>query len=357
MLVMSMHDEVLYSIIKYNNHVRIPGRNPLELSNYVKDQPENEWEILDRDGVNIHPNETFVIEAQRSPARRLEHPSDIFLFDDCLEKETVDNSHGTLTLYGNNLNSKYLTRHFSIRFSENEETSWKIALSNFHKGKMPPSNALVIIDRYLFQYQPTADGRGVDYNNGIRNIYGILNELLPETFEGDYQILIVFDSNQISQPAGIKDVVRGMQSLRQTIRKGKYFPTIELLPIRREADKEFYRFTHDRMIISNYYSIRATHGFSAVLPCENRRNDQMYTGSGKGTWSQMLDFNVIYAGIEKDEDDRDLSSLPVIFNDEILASLRTYYKTKAASQEAVDYICNGNSHCHISQLKNRLVVK
>ena len=358
-LVDSVHNDVLYRIIKHYNHVRIPGDNPIDIKGYVKDEPDNEWEILDRDGVNVYSNQTYVEEAREMPEVRADHPNDVFLFDSSKYDNPATNPYGVLAMSGNSINKRYLTRNWEYRISIEKDNngkarqySWKEILGPFHKGKTPPSNALVFVDRYLFSYS----NRGkVDYKNGIRNVLAILNELLPDSFSGEYQILLVFDPKQISDGATVDDVTKGLQSIKKMIRPGKYLPTIELLPIRFDYDKEIYSETHDRRIISNYFSIDASHGFSAILPSASRRDDITYTGFGEGTYGQKIVFNSHYHGIDKDEEDLNLDALPVTFCDETLRYLNRYYKRKIGSSGAVEYICNGNRHCDISQLRNRLI--
>lgn len=349
----SVHDSTLYRIIKHNNHVRVPGKNPIDLSDYVKDTPTSEWEILDRDGVNLHFNEDYVEKAKVTPEKRLAHPNDVFLFESSPIDNPASHPYGTLAMAGASISAKYLTRSWDRRISIEEPCSWKDILQKFHIGKTPPSNALVIIDRYLFDYQPAG---GADYRNGIRNVYGILNELLPLSFQGEYHILIVFDPSHISRGASLTDIAKDLQTVKKKVRSGSYIPTIELLPVSANSDHEMYHETHDRKILSNYYLIEANHGFSALLPPPGRKEDILYLGQGRPAWNQKLAFKGIYAGIDKDEEDLDLGSLPIIFNNESIQYLRKYYQKKKENPDSAEYICNGNSHSSIAELRNRLIV-
>lgn len=359
MLINSMHDETMYRIIKHNNHVRIPGKSPIDLKHFVKDHPDNEWEILAKDGVNVYENQTSIDEARTRPGKRVDFPNDVFLFHSSQYDNPASNPFGVLAMAGTSITYKYLTRSVEKRISiepdvktgKVEQYSWHSILEKFHKGKTPPSNALVVIDRFIFNYLP--EGR-VDYKNGVRNLFGILNELLPQSFDGEYQILLVFDPTKISRPNTMDDVVKALQTIKKVIRGGRYIPTIELLPISADDDREIYSETHDRRIISNYFSIEASHGFSAILPPTQQADKLTYTGYGFGTWGQKIEFKSIYAGIEKEEDDLDLNSLPISFNEEILRYLRKYVVRKTG-RDGVEYICNGNRHCDISELRNRLV--
>lgn len=175
------HDESWYEIIKQRNHVRIPDANPINVSSYVKDQPDSEWEILDRDGVNIHDNNVFVREANDMPAKMLIHPSDIYVY----EKNTSDvqdeaSRYGVIVTSSLQPDSEPLKRVWNEWVEPGVGVGpWKKFFGKF-KTKPIPSNAMVIIDRYLF-----SSGSGQDYHNGIRNVYAILDELLPNSFTED----------------------------------------------------------------------------------------------------------------------------------------------------------------------------
>lgn len=358
-LLDSVHDEAICRIIQHYNHVRIPGDNPIVLADYVKDEPDNEWEILDRAGVNIYPNQSYVDEARNNPAVRADHPNDVFLFDSSQFDNPATNPYGVLAMSGNSIDKKYLIRSWGVRLSVEKDDrgktklySWKEILAPFHKVKTPPSNAMVIVDRYLFSHVKRVD---VDYKNGIRNVFAILKELLPDTFKGEYQVLLVFDPTKISNKATIADVTKGLQNIKKLIRPGKYVPTIELLPISVDYDQEIYSETHDRRIISNYFSIDASHGFSAILPSKMRKDDITYIGYGEATYGQKITFNGHYHGIDKDEEDLNMDALPISFCDETLRYLKKYINRKIGSTGNVEYICNGNWHSDISQLRNRLV--
>lgn len=356
-LIQLTHDEIWYEILKDRNHVRIPGKNPLKdnLADYVKDQPKNEWEVLDRDGVNIHEKDSFVRDVLNNPQTQLSHPCDIFFYEESDRTRIAAANYGTLVLTDIPKTSRYLVRNWpSPRITDKESCSWKTVLEKFHKGMTPPSNAIIIIDRYLFAYE---GGAKTDYKNGIRNVFGILNELLPESFDGDYHVLLVFDDTTISKPATIDDVAKGLQKIKMKLGR-PYVPTIELLTVNRDVDIETFSKTHDRRIISNYYTIRCNHGFSAIQPPDSRKNDIDYIGPGKGVWDeQIFWYEGIYAGIDADKDDLELSSLPIRSSEHTLTFLREYLQKLKNGRRGYAYVCNGNRKIPVLSLRNRLIVE
>ena len=355
-LLQLTHDAAWYGMLKDWNHVRIPGKNPLkeDLSHYIKDQPESEWETLDRDGVNIHEKDSFVRDALDDPQTQLHHPCDVYFYEESQRSRVSTADYGTLVLTSITNTSKYLTRHWESRITDNQSCSWKTDLEKFHKGKTPPSNSLIIIDRYLFSYD---SGAKTDYKNGIRNVYGLLNELLPTTFSGDYHVLLIFDDESISKPATVDDIAKGLQRIKMKLGRS-YVPTIELLTVNKDVDRETFSKTHDRKIISNYFMIRSDHGFSAIRPPANRKEDIDYIGPGTCVWSESIyRYDGIYAGIDADEDDRDYSALPIRSSDHTLAFLRDYYNKLKEGRRGYSYVCNGNRKVSIDSLKNRLITK
>lgn len=347
------HDEVWYRMLKDRSHVRIPGTNPIKSPNYnyIKDQPDNEWEILDRDGVNIHENEVYVNDALTKPQMQLSHPSDVF-FDNTRVTSSLKGNYGTLVLTKGSMNAKYLTRNWMSTITEGQTHSWESVLTKFHQGKTPPSNALIIIDRYLFAYNPQSR---TDYKNGIRNVYGILKELLPVSFSGEYHVLLVFDDTAISNGATIDLIAKGLQKIKKKLGRS-YFLTIEILTVNSNVDRKVFSQTHNRMIISNYYMISCDHGFSAICPPREHMTEIYYIDSGTGAWTQTIRYDGIYASIDADAEDFDMRSLPIRTCDYAITFLREYiHKLQNGNLTGYFYVLNGNMNVSINNFLNRLI--
>lgn len=358
-----VYDETWYEIIKSRNHIRISGELPVDPDKQVKDQPENAWEILVRDHINIESSSQFVHDTMVSPGLTLQHPNDIYIYPGDKQKaESIRQSYGTFVLSSSARSSKNLRRYWYEVPLAKSEYSWKEFLDRFHVGEEIPSNSLIIIDRYLF-----SPNEGMDYRNGIRNLYAILDELLPKTFSDEYQILLIFDDTKFATPnlakkltprelkefneRGLKFVVKEIQDIKKRIRS--YIPTIEILTINSQAGHEIYSETHDRRLISNYFSIDATRGFSAFLPEEDHKKEIIYSGPNYATWKQKLNFESIYAHIENSDQGR--TSLPIHSNENTISEIKKYISGLRGDEKGFKYICNGNNRCHISELRNRLL--
>ncbi len=348
-LVDMCHNGTWYEIIKQRNHVRIPRSRPLNLSSYIKDQPDNEWEILDRDGVNIHENCALVDEVVKMPEKVLSHPNDIY----CYQQGTsnLSNLNFGVLVTSNNNDSKCLRREWTKDVIHGQNYSWKLFFERLHIGFVPPSNSLVIIDRYLFAYNSEFK---TDYRNGIRNVYAILNEILPASFYDnsvDYQVLIVFDDTKVSRNITVKNIAERLNKAKSKLNR-PYNITIEFLTITSEYSNDVYSETHDRIIISNYFMIHASHGFSAFQPEKGDDDKLIFGADSYASWSQRLEFESIYYGIDNEDQG---TELPIKLCERRLLILKEYVSRLHGNHNGFHYLRNGNERVDISELKNRIL--
>jgi len=339
-------DENWYEIIKLRNHVRIPGKNPLRRNNYVKDQPDNEWEVMDRDGINIHELSSFVTEAETTPVKALQHPSDIYIYS------TVSGESRDCGVYmgsARKRSTRSLERTWRFDTIREEEYSWKEFFERLTVGPVPPSNALVIIDRYFFSYISEFN---LGYQNGIRNLYDILDALLPKSFNGEYQVLVVFDESRIDMSVNLDTIVNAVEYIRKMLDRN-YEVTIELLALSRSTGERVYAQTHDRWILSNYFSVLASHGFSAFIPDDGHEQELICKTRQYATWNQTLQFESAYAGLSNI--DQDNTSLPFRHNEETLSALRRFIRR--TDNRGFYYACNGEYSKTLDNLRNRLLTK
>lgn len=320
------HDNGWYEIIKQCNNVRVPDKNPIDLANYVKDEPQTEWEILDRDGVRIYDNQPFVAEAINAPSKMLNCPKDIYVYPADTRRDIADkNEYGVLLSTPMPVETKNLKRHWNLLLDVGKESSWFSFLKK-DPSKMLPSNALIIVDRYLFS----------DFQLGIDNLFCILEELLPMRFDGQYHILLIFDDQTIKKGFNAYDVAKRIQKQKKKIRP--YFLNIELLSVNKQTS--IYPKTHDRKILSNYFVVTATHGFAAFR-------------EGKAVYEQRLEYDAIYWDI--DNDDQGKSSLPVYMVDDFTDSLRKFLNDTEKCDHGIAFFVNGQEKENLSELCNRLV--
>lgn len=131
-------------------------------------------------------------------------------------------------------------------------------------GEKVPSNTLIIQDRYFFAYH-NDDWSNIDtsYSN-FRNIIECF--LPPEGFKGVFHLMLIVDMGYIDWNTDPNTFYTDVTNLSE--RRG-YEILFEILSIPQYSYK--YDKTHNRTIISNYYSINAEHqirAFSRTSPLE-----------------------------------------------------------------------------------------
>lgn len=208
-----------------------------------------------------------------------------------------------------------------------------------------PSNALCIIDRFLFAY----DGQNNPHKsfseeviyNGLDTITLVLLNALPKIFGGTYHVTIVCDSKKIQNRQTLQQEVMNRISL---ISAKKGYPILANL-IAINADKAPYTnsLTHNRQIISNYHNMVFENGINAI---------RFYHGSEcTAEYTQPVQGQLLYGtGLKWQNSECPVRSIDVTrmkFNEILKRWLKTY------EQEHYYYADNlGNSS--IRNFKNRL---
>ena len=331
-------------ILKLRNNVRIPTANPLTLDNYVHDEPDSIWEIIDRDGIIIHENDSYLNKIQENPCSILDNPSDIYFVDSGTKRKYLGDNHGVLVSARKSAAATPLKISWAKVLRKGEPFSWDTFFRSDVINKVIPSNSLILVDRYLFN--PLEDG--------VQNLMDILDSVLPATLDGDYHVLLITDNTQIVNQgekvdpqdavSEIQDVVPSLERpyriimeviMVQPLEKG-YARTPQNIALR-----EFYPDTHDRHIISNYFIVSAEHALNAV----KERNGKLVA-----SFKQTLKFESIYAGI--DNKYQDLKSLPVKSCDDFIKSVKKF--TSSESPACLYYI-NAKAG-NVNDIRNRLLL-
>ena len=156
-----------------------------------------------------------------------------------------------------------------------EPFSW----SDFFGGGVPTSSAAVIVDRYIFKN---------DVRTGVNNLTSILQKIVPENYERQYAVTFLFQYSETMMWG--KDKVELLEALKRVNKRialffikkrvkfsinfiAIVFPErggrddkkgyLSLSPVAASAWKKLQYFSHDRRILTNYYQVSATFGFSA----------------------------------------------------------------------------------------------
>lgn len=196
-----------------------------------------------------------------------------------------------------------------------------------------PSNALLLIDRYLFTARNKEKGDGLD------NVRHILSELLPKTFEGpDYHITIVFCIEAKHYSYSFVEIASKLYNLAHQLRP-QYGMMVEVFGIKEICS--LYDDSHDRQIISNYYLVEATHKLAAFTP------------EDKGTVSQ----SIIPWSLFTEDSLNGKSSAPLDAINQVIENFQEFYASLSNEAEHNTYLyaVNGKLMNRCMGVRNRLL--
>ncbi len=332
-------------ILKLRNNVRIPTANPLTMDNYVHDQPDSVWEIIDRDGIIVHENDSYLNRIHENPASVLDNPSDIYFVDSNTKRNYLKDNHGVLVSARRAEPATPLKASWEKVLRKGESFSWDTFFRSDVINKVIPSNSLILVDRYMFK----------PLDEGVQNLMDILDSVLPATLDGDYHILLITDNTQIvnqGEDVDPHDAVLEIQDVVPSLER-PYRIILEVLMVQplekgyrltpqNIALREFYADTHDRHIISNYFIVSADHALSAVR--ESKK------GKLVASYKQTLKFESVYAGI--DNKFQDLKSLPVKSCDDFIKSVKKF----TSSESPVCYYYMNAIKGDVNKIRNRLLL-
>ena len=165
---------------------------------------------------------------------------------------SIQNDYGIICQSTNDLTKCPLSggeRSFRLRKDERGR-SWKELISN---DPPLPSNAIIIIDRYLFGYDKSDK---VGFYDAISNIKNIMRCVLPMQLKTDYHIIILYDEGNSDKYYNIDTLARELEEYKNTLKR-PYNIVIQFMSIPK-GSMGYYEGTHDRMIISNYFIVSAT---------------------------------------------------------------------------------------------------
>ena len=314
-------DSVYDRIISAEEQRTTTGRS--NLYKLLKQQPVQILTEKDTERFKLHPENVQ------------KNPSSLYILDiTSAEALAIQKTYGVMCLSGDSPNISPLIDVNDIHIAKEEQQlgrGWDTVLDSV---EMLPSNALLMTDRYLFAIKyPSAA-------NGISNIKDILTELLPKQFQGgNYHVTIVFDNMAKNENYSFSEIVQLIEDVKKQI--GREYPiTMEVLGITPECS--IYKKLHNRMVISNYYLVEASHKLAAF-------------NKYKGTVRQMLIPMTLFT--ESSLNGRSTPPLDAI--DHTLATLRNFSKSlqylPESSHKTYLYAVNGEVKDKCLSLRNRLV--
>lgn len=274
------------------------------------------------------------------PSTFLTEPQGAFLLD--VDKETAESiqrEYGIICQSTGNLSSCPIDideEKTPLRKGEDEK-SWQDILC---RVKRTPSNALIIIDRYIF----SNDGV-TDIHDGINNIKKILQGILPDQLSCDYHVLILFDSERSEEGYDLVSVAKELDSFKRFELNRDYNIIIELYSITNRCYN--YDITHNRKILSNYFKIFADHLLKAFLP------------SGNASCTQNIRIERAYSyGLHKDGEEPTITEIQNDLKDlsKLHKEALDHIKRNTEYAELYDAICGIDEDSDVPDIRNRLIV-
>ena len=295
------------------------------------------------------------------------------LFEDIDLPESILDHCGVEVIHENDFSP--LMRHWFDNTIKNDRCfSWG---SFFKEGDIQMSNSIIIMDRYLFK-TGVIENKGTkkeqldkQYLNGCKNISEILNMTIPKSFTGEYQVLFVFDDEQVvannsTMPLTLKDalleickeITKWLYEKKCSIRfeflgihNGKNFKDSDDEDFRanNQCLKNLYGLTHDRRILSNYFIVNATHGWNAV---DYRNNKQ------RSKETQTFYYDALFSGIDNPDQAEISNAIPIDY----IQSFVNGFVEKLTDAKEGSYCCYrysvnaGLEQISINDLQNRVLL-
>ena len=292
-----------------------------DIGKLLKLQPSRLLSSADTDNLKQHPEDI------------LKSPSSLYILDVTpAEALSIRRSFGVMCLSGDNPDITPLIDVNDIHISNEHEKlgrGWDSVLDSVEKL---PSNALLITDRYLFAFRHPNAG------DGLANIHDILNELLPQQFEGgDYHVTIVFDDRSKHSSYTFDEIATKLNRIKTQL--GRNYPIMmEVLGI--TPDCSIYNKLHNRLIVSNYYLVEAGHKLAAF------NKDQ-------GTARQMLIPMTLFTEASLNG----TSTPPLKAIEQTVSTLREFSKSlsQLSDHSVYLYAVNGKRMEKCMGIRNRLI--
>ena len=190
------------------------------------------------------------------PENVLKNPSALYLLDiTYTEALAIQRNYGVMCISSTSPNIMPLIDINDIHRPDKRQQlgrGWDTVLDSVEKL---PSNALILIDRYLFSESNAA------YGNGFDNVKAILNELLPRDFGTKYHVTIIYAKDDDGETYTFQEVATRLSEISKDLGR-PYEITMEVIRITEQCAPMYYDF-HDRFILSNYYCVEASHQLAA----------------------------------------------------------------------------------------------
>lgn len=220
-------------------------------------------------GTTVKTDAEYINDIPKNSSRVLENPNAVFLLNiEAKVAENIQNKYGVICQSIDCIDDDVLTKAYEYDVYDGQEgVDWTIYFDKSNHSL--PSNALIICDRYIFSADSKTSPKIAQdvLEQGLSNIRGILNSVLPKRHNGEYNVLIVFDSSTFKQDEKIelemfKSIVVNLKDFADGNKKVRHYKIrFDIISIDHNCIN--YKMLHNRRIISNYFLVRAEYKLRA----------------------------------------------------------------------------------------------
>lgn len=240
--------------------------------------------------INIKAVDHLFRKIEANPETVIENPSSAYFLNlTNAEAENLQKSTGVIINCNDKIDDNLLMKSIYNHWTAEEiiPNNWGELLTSFQNF---PSNSILINDRNLF----TANERiGSDnINLGVNNLLRILDNILPQNLNVDYHITIQTD-HQTNRNDNKQKCDQIANILNIEIRRLRpYNFIIELIFI--HSSTQYYSYTHNRRLLSNYKTGSMSHCFSAFkirTPDKTKNDDNLNINAFFDKLNSLLNCN------------------------------------------------------------------
>lgn len=249
-------EPVWYKIMCLQTESGVGINRPYDDSFYSEDNPL--FLVSQSEGIEFNDESVLMDSIPENHSAVLTSPCGAFILPISKEEAAeIQNGYGVICQSVDSMSTNILTfSDIDVCGPNRNGATW---------GRMPfgaviPTNSLIIQDRYFFK-----SDRGENVQDIYYNFKEIIRNLLPLSLSAPFHLMVMVDGEKIERRDAVtfERIAEELNGIAELISDERGYPIIfEVLSIP-ESDRRYYPPTHDRRIISNYYSIYATHKIKA----------------------------------------------------------------------------------------------
>ena len=316
-----------YNIICRNKTVGIYGYTGYENPDSIINIICKSYDIL------ISDESALISNIEKDADIVLRNPCGAYILDvDPESAASIQAKYGVICISSMNINETTFLTSNEIKIDRANEKgeTWE----RFPVGNVIPTNSLVILDRYFFD-----SNTGETIQDSYDNFRKILISLLPNgnPFDTRFDILFLFGSDKNIDIIHFKELTKELKKIKKdTCKKKNISICLELLFLPKGSYR-YYEDTHNREIVSNYYSVSADHKLKAF------RNNKRLS-------KQWIRLNFLYTGI-----DSIYSDVPELSHKEFLNDIQDIINEATNSKEGYYWYskCDGTEPSSPQKIINR----